>query len=216
MQKNIELSINLNINLTNPLSLDNFLNINININKDIENNAEIGINKKLEENSSTTILSSKNNQKHYYDNNVGNNIKNDDAINCISNENLEDNQKNDSLTNSLKERESIEIGDVLQTHLFEQSANKDDNSSVNLSDDGSQPASLSDVEEEEELLDSIFTRNSNSSDDSISNIVQSNKRPRFNNYSGDNSENNKCPGCFPDFQPNQLAHIGPNGCLGEY
>ena len=31
------------------------------------------------------------------------------------------------------------------------------------------------------------------------------------------AEKNKgnCPGCYPDFQPNQLAHVGPNGCLGE-
>ena len=26
----------------------------------------------------------------------------------------------------------------------------------------------------------------------------------------------KCSGCFPDYQPNQLAHIGPNGCLGDW
>jgi gamma-glutamylcyclotransferase (GGCT)/AIG2-like uncharacterized protein YtfP len=25
----------------------------------------------------------------------------------------------------------------------------------------------------------------------------------------------KCPGCYPVFQPNQLGHIGPNGCLGD-
>ena len=24
-----------------------------------------------------------------------------------------------------------------------------------------------------------------------------------------------CQGCFPIFQPNQLAHIGHNGCLGD-
>lgn len=29
-------------------------------------------------------------------------------------------------------------------------------------------------------------------------------------------EETKCPGCYPIFQPNQLAHIGPCGCLGEY
>jgi hypothetical protein len=28
--------------------------------------------------------------------------------------------------------------------------------------------------------------------------------------------NNKCPGCYPIFQPNQLGHVGPNGCLGDY
>ncbi len=36
-----------------------------------------------------------------------------------------------------------------------------------------------------------------------------------------NKENRKkrkrvCPGCEPNFQPNQLAHIGPYGCLGDY
>jgi len=25
----------------------------------------------------------------------------------------------------------------------------------------------------------------------------------------------KCPGCHPDFQPNQMAHVGPDGCLGD-
>jgi len=25
----------------------------------------------------------------------------------------------------------------------------------------------------------------------------------------------KCPGCYPVFQPNQLGHIGPDGCLGD-
>lgn len=25
----------------------------------------------------------------------------------------------------------------------------------------------------------------------------------------------KCPGCEPYFQPNQMAHVGPNGCLGD-
>lgn len=31
------------------------------------------------------------------------------------------------------------------------------------------------------------------------------------------AEKNKgdCTGCYPYFQPNQLAHVGPNGCLGE-
>ena len=29
-------------------------------------------------------------------------------------------------------------------------------------------------------------------------------------------EEYKCPGCDPIFQPNQLGHIGPCGCLGEY
>lgn len=24
-----------------------------------------------------------------------------------------------------------------------------------------------------------------------------------------------CPGCLPRFQENQLAHYGPNGCLGD-
>jgi hypothetical protein len=28
--------------------------------------------------------------------------------------------------------------------------------------------------------------------------------------------NNKCPGCYPIFQQNQLGHVGPNGCLGDY
>jgi hypothetical protein len=25
-----------------------------------------------------------------------------------------------------------------------------------------------------------------------------------------------CPGCFPHYQPNQLAHVGPSGCLGDW
>ena len=25
----------------------------------------------------------------------------------------------------------------------------------------------------------------------------------------------KCSGCFPDYQPNQLAHTGPGGCLED-
>jgi hypothetical protein len=25
----------------------------------------------------------------------------------------------------------------------------------------------------------------------------------------------KCPGCYPIYQPNQLGHIGQNGCLGD-
>ncbi len=29
-------------------------------------------------------------------------------------------------------------------------------------------------------------------------------------------ERNKCPGCFPVFQLNQEAHIGPCGCLGDW
>ncbi len=29
-------------------------------------------------------------------------------------------------------------------------------------------------------------------------------------------ERNKCPGCFPVFQLNQEAHIGPCGCLGDF
>jgi hypothetical protein len=27
---------------------------------------------------------------------------------------------------------------------------------------------------------------------------------------------NKCPGCYPELQPNQEAHIGVYGCLGDY
>ena len=23
-----------------------------------------------------------------------------------------------------------------------------------------------------------------------------------------------CPGCYPTYQPNQIAHYGPNGCIG--
>ena len=26
----------------------------------------------------------------------------------------------------------------------------------------------------------------------------------------------QCPGCFPIFQENQLGHIGPHGCIGNY
>jgi hypothetical protein len=26
----------------------------------------------------------------------------------------------------------------------------------------------------------------------------------------------KCPGCYPEIQPNQEAHIGVHGCLGDY
>lgn len=35
---------------------------------------------------------------------------------------------------------------------------------------------------------------------------------------GDQSTPNQgtCPGCADDFQPNQQAHIGPNGCLGDW
>ena len=28
-------------------------------------------------------------------------------------------------------------------------------------------------------------------------------------------EKPKCPGCYPVYQPNQLGHIGPYGCLGD-
>lgn len=31
-----------------------------------------------------------------------------------------------------------------------------------------------------------------------------------------NKINRKCPGCYPIFQPNQLGHVGPDGCLGNY
>ena len=35
--------------------------------------------------------------------------------------------------------------------------------------------------------------------------------------SGQNTQNQSaCPGCADDFQPNQQAHIGPNGCLGDW
>ena len=27
---------------------------------------------------------------------------------------------------------------------------------------------------------------------------------------------NICPGCHPIFQQNQLGHVGPYGCLGDY
>lgn len=27
---------------------------------------------------------------------------------------------------------------------------------------------------------------------------------------------NKCPGCYPIFQQNQLGHVGQNGCLGDF
>ncbi len=30
-----------------------------------------------------------------------------------------------------------------------------------------------------------------------------------------NKNRPKCPGCWPIFQPNQLAHIGPFGCVGD-
>ncbi len=33
---------------------------------------------------------------------------------------------------------------------------------------------------------------------------------------GSAPEKNKCPGCFPIFQYNQEAHIGPCGCLGDW
>ncbi len=29
----------------------------------------------------------------------------------------------------------------------------------------------------------------------------------------DMAKNNKCPGCFPEFQLNQLAHMVEGGCL---
>jgi hypothetical protein len=29
------------------------------------------------------------------------------------------------------------------------------------------------------------------------------------------NNSNHCSGCYPIFQPNQMAHVGPNGCLGD-
>ena len=26
----------------------------------------------------------------------------------------------------------------------------------------------------------------------------------------------RCPGCYPIYQNNQLGHVGPYGCLGDY
>jgi hypothetical protein len=30
-----------------------------------------------------------------------------------------------------------------------------------------------------------------------------------------NNDTNKCPGCHPILQNNQIAHMGSNGCLGD-
>jgi hypothetical protein len=27
---------------------------------------------------------------------------------------------------------------------------------------------------------------------------------------------NLCPGCYPIYQQNQLGHVGPDGCLGNF
>tara|TARA_A100001035_G_C27785614_1_gene504183 strand:+ start:1463 stop:1975 length:513 start_codon:yes stop_codon:yes gene_type:complete len=48
-------------------------------------------------------------------------------------------------------------------------------------------------------------------------IYYPNKHTSFNKYKKNKKKykKNKCPGCYPIFQPNQLAHIGPYGCLGD-
>lgn len=40
----------------------------------------------------------------------------------------------------------------------------------------------------------------------VSFIMSNNKKMRID----------KCPGCYPLFHQNQEAHIGKNGCLGDY
>lgn len=48
-------------------------------------------------------------------------------------------------------------------------------------------------------------------------IYYPNEHISFNKYKKNkkNMKKNKCPGCYPIFQPNQLAHVGLYGCLGD-
>lgn len=36
---------------------------------------------------------------------------------------------------------------------------------------------------------------------------------KFKKQKKDDKDKKKCSGCYPYFQPNQLAHMNPNGCL---
>ena len=51
--------------------------------------------------------------------------------------------------------------------------------------------------------------------------VEQPKRTRRNSVIAENDTEDTpkikpvCPGCLPRFQENQLAHYGPNGCLGD-
>ena len=46
-------------------------------------------------------------------------------------------------------------------------------------------------------------------------IYYPNNHVSYIKYKKHKKSKKKCPGCHPIFQPNQLAHVGPNGCLGD-
>ncbi len=46
-------------------------------------------------------------------------------------------------------------------------------------------------------------------------IYYPNNHVSYIKYKKHKKNKKKCPGCHPIFQPNQLAHVGPNGCLGD-
>jgi len=84
------------------------------------------------------------------------------------------------------------------------------------------------------ILDELFTlsNNSNIEDQNTNNVNNFENRidnetineeidePSINSEEvhdrSKRKRENMCPGCEPIFQPNQLAHIGSNGCLGDY
>jgi hypothetical protein len=119
----------------------------------------------------------------------------------------------------------------------EQQTQEYDNSKLNNIDENQETQNL-DISESLNFLnylDDLFNSNlSNNNDENksdeeseinIENSVNGNMNENEdNNENSDENEviDNKrkrkdiCPGCEPIFQPNQLAHIGPNGCLGDY
>ncbi len=116
----------------------------------------------------------------------------------------------------------------------EQQTQEYDNSKLNNIDENQETQHL-DISESLNFLnylDDLFNNNlSNNNDenksDEESEINIENGNMNENEDNNENSDENEvidnkrkrkdiCPGCEPIFQPNQLAHIGPNGCLGDY
>lgn len=50
---------------------------------------------------------------------------------------------------------------------------------------------------------------------SFYNFCKTHENIKEKSEKSEKSEKKCCPGCYPNFQPNQLAHVGPNGCLGD-
>ncbi len=128
-------------------------------------------------------------QTQEYDNIILNNVE------------LNENQE----TQHLDVSESIDFLNCLDNLFNNNLSNNDDINNNNNEDKSYENTNDNDDDDDDD------------DDDDESDIsIQNNENQNIIENNNKRKRKNICPGCGPVFQPNQLAHIGPNGCLGDY